>query len=145
LGDTLSTTDKARLLRSVPLLSDVSDQYLLALARHGRDIRAQAGDVLLREGDAGGELMLLLEGNAEVRKGETKINDLHPGDYFGELSLLDGQPRSADVVASAPTRVMTVDHVAFEAIMSSEPSLAPKIVQNLVRMIRGGETGQSPG
>jgi CRP/FNR family cyclic AMP-dependent transcriptional regulator len=140
LGDQLSTIEKANLLRSVPLLSGISDEYLLAIARHGGDIRANAGDVLVREGEPGNELMLLLEGTADVQVGGKTVNQMGPGEYFGELSLLDGGLRSADVVASSPTRVLTVGHAAFTQVMNSEPSLAPKIVQNLCRMIRSQGT-----
>lgn len=136
LGDQLSTLEKARLLRSVPLLSDISDDYLMAIARHARDIRAEAGETLVREGDAGGELMLLLDGNVDVQRGGNTLNTMGPGEYFGEVALLDGQPRSADVVATSPARVLTIDHPAFEEVLSSEPSLAQKIILNLCRMIR---------
>lgn len=137
LGDQLSTLDKAQLLRSVPLLSDISDEYLRALARHGRDLRLNSGDVLVRQGDAGSELLLLLEGTANVERQGKVLNSLKAGDHFGELSVLDGQPRSADVVAAAPVRVLTIDHAAFSQVMASEPSLAPKIIASLCRMIWG--------
>ncbi|HZU14410.1 MAG TPA: cyclic nucleotide-binding domain-containing protein [Chloroflexota bacterium] len=138
LNDQLSTVDKAGLLRTVPLLSDISDDYLLAIARHGKDVRVNPGDVLVREGDAGNDLMLLLEGTAEVRKGGQSLNRMGAGDYFGEISLLDGQPRSADVVATSPARVLILDHASFDQVMASEPTLARKLVLNLCRMIRGG-------
>lgn len=136
LGDQLSTLEKARLLRSVPLLSDVSEDYLMAIARHARDIRANNGDTLVREGDQGNELMLLLDGNVSVQRNGQSVNTMGPGEYFGELSLLDGEPRSADVVAVSPARVLTIDHPAFEQVLASEPSLAQKIILNLCRMIR---------
>ena len=143
LGDQLSTLEKARLLRSVPLLSDISDAYVMAIARHAQDIRAKAGDVLVREGDAGNDLMLLLDGTANVQRDGRTLNTMGPGEYFGELSLLDGQPRSADVVAASEARVLTVDHPAFEQILANEPSLAQKIILNLCRMIRSKGTPDS--
>lgn len=137
LGDQLSTLDKAQLLRSVPLLSDISENYLRASARHSRDLRLDSGAVLVREGDAGNELLLLLEGIATVEHQGKALNTLKAGDHVGELSLLDGQPRSADVIASSPVRVLTIDHAAFDQVVANEPSLAPKIIASLCRMIRG--------
>lgn len=138
LSEQLSTMDKVGLLRSVPLLSEISDEYLLAIARHGRDYRVDAGEVLIREGDVGNDLVLLLEGNANVQRGTQILNKLQPGDHVGEISLLDGQPRSADVIAETPVRVLTIDHVAFAQILESEPNLTRKIVLGLCRMIRRG-------
>lgn len=136
LGDKVSTIEVANYLRAVPLLSDINDDYLLAIARHGQEIRVNPGDVVVREGDVGSELVVLLEGNVQVQRGGETISTMAPGDYFGELSLLDGQPRSADVVAATPVRALTLDQAAFDQVLMSEPSLNRKIILNLCRMIR---------
>jgi len=71
-------------------------------------VEVPAGTVLARQGDAGNEFYLIMDGSAHVDLSARRRSRLKPGDYFGEMSLLDGQPRSATVVADTPMRLLVI-------------------------------------
>src|SRR5438874_13757289 len=86
-------------LGKVPLFSACSKKELQTIARASDDVEVPAGKVLVPEGKPGHEFSLILDGNASVKRGKKKIAKLGPGQYCGELALLDRGPRTASVVA----------------------------------------------
>jgi len=92
-------------LGAIPLFSGLSRGQLSMLARLLDELVADAGEVLMAEGQPGFELMMLESGTAEVRRNGVVVNAMQPGDFFGEMAVLeDGAPRSASVIAQTPVR-----------------------------------------
>ena len=101
--------DKIDDLKKVPLFSALNRRHLDVIARHADEVKRNAGAVLARQGARGLEFLLIVEGSARVEKDGKVIAHLGAGDFFGEMSLLDGKPRSATVVADAPVLLLVVD------------------------------------
>jgi CRP-like cAMP-binding protein len=126
------------LLGSVDLFQGLSKKELQAIHNMSREQSFPAGAVVAEEGAAAGRFYLILDGKATVTVGtaHTPVATLGPGDYFGEISLIDGEPRSATVTADAPLRTLTVASFNFKAILHEYPATARKILLEMCRRVR---------
>ncbi len=101
--------DGAERLERIPLFAELSIGQRRMLARVIDELSATAGETLMQEGEPGYEVLILEEGTADVLQDGSRINQMGPGDFFGELAVLElGAPRSASVVASAPVRAIVL-------------------------------------
>jgi CRP/FNR family cyclic AMP-dependent transcriptional regulator len=97
-------------LTAIPIFSELSPQEAKRLATFATETSAADGQILMKEGDYPVELIAIEEGTADVIQGGKKIASLGPGDLIGEIGLLEHTPRNADVVASAPMRLLKLTH-----------------------------------
>jgi CRP-like cAMP-binding protein len=97
-------------LKAIPIFSELSDNEANRLAAFASDASAAEGQILMKEGDYSVELIAIEEGTADVIKEGKKIADLGPGDLIGEMGLLEHRPRTADVIASSPMRLIKLTH-----------------------------------
>jgi CRP/FNR family cyclic AMP-dependent transcriptional regulator len=95
-------------LKSIPLFVDISDEELAQIATFAQEISVEAGRVLVREGDFSYEFMAIEQGEAEVTRGGEHVADLGPGDFFGEMGLLEKTLRNATVTAKTPMQLVTL-------------------------------------
>ena len=102
-GPRVTQDDKIARLEEVPLLEECSRKQLKAVAKITEVVEVPADTVLARQGEPGNEFYLIMDGSARVELSPRRRTRLKPGDYFGEMSLLDGEPRSATVIAESPT------------------------------------------
>jgi CRP-like cAMP-binding protein len=109
--------DRIDRLEEVSLLSGCSRRQLRAIARISEVLEVPAGTVLARAGHPGEEFFLILDGAAHVEVSARKRSRLGPGQYFGEMSLLDGGPRSATVVADTPLRLLVIKRRDFSTLL----------------------------
>ena len=128
-------------LEEVNLLAGCSRRQLRAIARVSEVIEVPAGSVLARAGDPGEEFFLILDGHAHVEVSARKRSRLGPGQYFGEMSLLDGGPRSASVVAETPLRLLVIKRRNFSTLLREAPELAQNLMTTLSRRVRHAEAG----
>ena len=124
------------LLAAVPLFSDLSSRHLKRMADLAEEVRFNAGDLIVQEGQPGGTFFVILEGEAKVTRKGRKLNELYPGDFFGEVSLLDGGPRTATVTAETPIVAIRLFRKEFAKLISADPEIALKIVAELASRIR---------
>ena len=124
------------LLREVPLFSQLSHRQLRHLASHAEEVRYGANRAVVRQDTRGDSFFVIAEGNATVRRGTRAIGKLGPGDFFGEIALLDGRPRSASVVADTPLVTVRLTRAAFNKALDSNPSMARGIMAELAARIR---------
>ena len=132
-------TEKARLMKmlsSVPLFSGLDKKDLQAIADIGREVTFEAGKTILKQGEPGLSFLLILEGKAEVRKKGKTVTAIGPGGFFGEMTVIDDRPRSADIVAIEPTRCFGVTAWSFTPMLRSRPSIAIEVIRELVRRLR---------
>jgi CRP/FNR family transcriptional regulator, cyclic AMP receptor protein len=132
------------LLSGVGLFSSLSRRRLRKIADASRVVNHEAGKKVAAEGLGALAFHLVLEGTASVQKRGTTIRTLGPGDYFGEISMIDGQPRSATVVASEPMRVLAIPHQDFEQVIDEDPGFARHLLKTLCGRLREAEA-RSPG
>ena len=95
-------------LRSIPLFQDVPDEELAQIATFAQEVTVDAGRELVREGDFSYEFMAVEEGQVEVTRAGEHVADLGPGDFFGEMGLLEKTLRNATVTAKTPVRLVTL-------------------------------------
>jgi CRP/FNR family transcriptional regulator, cyclic AMP receptor protein len=124
------------LLREVPLFSQLSHRHLRHLAAHAEEVRYSANRAIVREGTRGDSFFVIADGTATVRRGTRAIQRLGPGDFFGEIALLDGRPRSASVTSDTPLVVVRLTRSAFNKAIDTNPSMARGIMAELASRIR---------
>ena len=99
--------DKAR-LKAIPLFATLDDHDLQVIATFADETSVSEGEVLVREGDFSYELMAIEDGTAEVRRGSDVVATLGPGDFFGEIGVLENEMRTATIVATSSMRLITL-------------------------------------
>ena len=97
-------------LTAIPIFSELSPQEAKRLATFATETSAAEGQVLMKQGDYSIELIAVEEGTADVFQNGKKVATLGPGDLIGEMGLLERQPRTADVIASSPMRLLKLTH-----------------------------------
>lgn len=138
-GFRLNQDHKIDHLAEVPLLSGCSRKQLKAIARITEVREVPAGTELTRAGDPGDEFFVLVDGKARVEVSPRKRVHLKPGDFFGEISLLDGGPRSATVVTETPARLMVITRRDFARLLTEAPDLNRAVMAVLCKRLRQAE------
>ena len=114
-------------LKALPLFEGVSDEDLDKIAPFVSEVSVSEGKHLVDEGDYAYEFMAIEEGEAEVVRGDETLATLGPGDYFGEIGLLEDDRRNATVIARSPMRLLTLDQWDMKRLEKAIPSAAEKI------------------
>jgi CRP-like cAMP-binding protein len=123
-------------LALVPLFSALSKSDLQQVDRAADRIEVEAGRELVTEGRTGREFFLILDGTAIVRRNGRKVATLGPGQFFGELSLLDKGPRTATVVAESDMKLLVLGQREFGGLIDGVPGMAAKLLQGLAHRLR---------
>ena len=131
--------DAANLLSQVPLFAGLSKAEIRRIAESAKTVEFPAGESVTEEGTPGGRFYVIESGSARVLRGGRTRATLQAGDYFGELSLIDGEPRSATVVAATSLRTYSIAEFNFRALLKREPGLAYKLLVPLARRLREAE------
>lgn len=132
----LAQDEKVRHLQKVPLLEECSQRQLRAVAGISKVVEAPAGAVLTRAGEPGDEFFVLVDGSATVETRTGARRRLGPGAFFGEMSLLDGGPRSATVRAETDVRLIVILSRHFHELLGEVPQLTQKILATLTKRVR---------
>jgi CRP-like cAMP-binding protein len=114
-------------LKSIPLFKDVEDQELSQIAPFAEEQQVDEGAYLVREGDFSYEFMAIEEGEAEVLRDGEHVADLGPGDFFGEIGLLEKDRRTATVVAKSPMRLISLTGWDMKRMEKSMPEAVEKV------------------
>lgn len=96
----------------------------------------RAKDVLVRQGDPGESLVLIVDGVVQLEQNGSSVAEMTAGDFFGEMALIDGRPRSATVVAKSPVRMVTLASSMFQSMIESDPDLSRKLLLVLSARLR---------
>ena len=129
-------TDAVKLLSGVPLFEGCSKKELEAISRAGKEVSHTEGDVLAREGDSGVGFFMIQDGTAKVSVGGKARSRLGPGDFFGEISLLDGGPRSATVTAETDVKLLGLTAWVFKGLIEQNPQIALKMLRVMASRLR---------
>jgi CRP/FNR family cyclic AMP-dependent transcriptional regulator len=140
-SSSINQDDKMERLEAVPLFQGCTRQQLRAVARIAGVFDAPVDTVLIRAGEPGEEFFLIVEGTARVHVSARKRLRLSPGDFFGEMSLLDGGPRSATVVAETPLRLLVIRRRNFRTLLDKVPGMTQNLLVTLCRRVRQAERG----
>jgi CRP-like cAMP-binding protein len=127
----LSKNEKVELLKRIPLFAECTKAELIEVAISSDEREAAEGDRLTEEGRRGREFFILVEGAVAVRRGERKLADLGPGDWFGEIAILTYKPRTATVTATSPVRLLVISDRAFRRVVETTPWIALKVLRSV--------------
>jgi CRP/FNR family transcriptional regulator, cyclic AMP receptor protein len=128
--------DEIQLLNNVPLFANLSKKDLRFLANAAHDMSYEAGTRLTTQDELGVTFFVVIEGEAEVSVSGQPLKRFGPGDYFGEMSIIDRSPRSADVVALTKMRCLVFTQWDFRPFLKDHPDVAWSILEVLVRRLR---------
>ena len=132
----LLTIEKVIILKSVSILSDITERGLVEAASVLEETRVEPGEIIFEKGDTGNSLYVIVEGAVRVHNGDKTIATLGPGEVFGELAALDPEPRMASVTATEPTLLLRMGHAELGELMSEHPEVATGIIHVLCRRLR---------
>ena len=133
-------SDSSSMIGSVPFFGGLDGKKRSAIASQGKEMSYKAGDTIVDEGTMGVGFYLILEGKAEVRKGGKALATLGKGQFFGEMSLIDERPRSADVVAVEPTTCWALTSWAFAGLVKTHPEIALMMLKEMVKRLRAAQS-----
>jgi CRP-like cAMP-binding protein len=131
----LSKNEKVELLKRIPLFAECTKAELIEVAISADEREAAEGDRLTEEGRRGREFFILVEGAVAVRRGERKLADLGPGDWFGEIAILTYKPRTATVTATSPVRLLVISDRAFRRVVETTPWIALKVLRSVAERL----------
>jgi CRP-like cAMP-binding protein len=123
-------------LSRVPIFAGLRDKELQAVRRLMTRIDIEPGFVLARQGAYGNEFFIVLSGNAQVDRDGEVVAEVGPGDFQGELSLLDGGPRLATVTATTPMTILVANHAEFNSLLETTPMVARQMLPAIVARLR---------
>ena len=135
----MAKKDILAMLGSVGLFEGLSRREREAILNSGKIVEFPEGKAIVEEGATGVGFHLILEGEAKVTVGGRGRATLGAGSYFGEMSLLDGGPRSATVTTITPVRTLSITSWAFLPLIDDHPSIARKLLVELSRRLRAVE------
>jgi CRP-like cAMP-binding protein len=114
-------------LKSIPLFEEVGDEELAQIAPFAQEVSVEEGKVLVREGDFSYEFMAIEDGTAEVTRGGEHVADLGPGDFFGEMGLLEKTLRNATVTARSAMRLVTLTGWDLRRVERTAPQAIERV------------------
>jgi CRP-like cAMP-binding protein len=124
--------DEAK-LRDIPLFAKLSRKQRKLLALRADEVDVQPGTLVLRKGESANELYVIEEGTAKVVRDDQYLDELGPGDFFGEMGLFADAPRNANVIALTPMTLMVMDGPALRQLEREQPELAARISATIER------------
>ena len=131
--------EREALMAEVGLFRDLPRAQLKRLALVSREVSHPAGKEIAAEGLGGLAFHVILEGSAKVSKDGRELRTLGPRDYFGEISMIDGKPRSATVTAVEPLKALAIPHVDFDQVVDEDPTFARYLLKTLCARLRDAE------
>ena len=131
----LSKNEKVELLKRTALFAQCTKTDLIDVAISADEREAPAGDRLTEEGQRGREFFLLVEGEVAVRRGDRKLADLGPGDWFGEIAILTYKPRTATVTATSAVRLLVISDRVFRQVVETRPRIALNVLRSVAERL----------
>jgi CRP/FNR family cyclic AMP-dependent transcriptional regulator len=132
----LSTAEKVALLRAVSIFAETPEDILAEVASLLKPLEFKVGETIIHKGDCGDCMYIIAQGRVRAHDGERTLNYLGVADVFGEMALLDAEPRVASVTAAEDTRLLRLDRVPFQELMTTRAEVARGIVLVLNRHLR---------
>ena len=126
----------AKMLATVPMFQSLSARQLRGLVSASKERDFPAGEHVVSRGDPGLGFFLIIDGEVQVKRGTRTLATLGPGQFFGEMALLDKQPRSADVITTKPTKCLVLSQWEFWGYVADTPQVLRGILSEMARRLR---------
>jgi CRP-like cAMP-binding protein len=135
----LSRQEKVAWLKLVPLLAGCTDEAIERMADVSGEREFAAGQAIVLQGQVGNGLYILISGGVRIVAGRTELGRLGPGESFGELAVIDQQPRAATVLADGPTVCLGLASWDLVALLRKDPTLALNLLRSLAGRLRSAD------
>ncbi len=135
----MARDQKLDLLRRIPLFSALNRRGVERLSMLAEEVDAAPGKVLMRQGEDGGDLMVIVRGRVAIDRDGSRLNTMGPGDFFGEIALVVGGPRTATATTEEPTTLLVVNHRDFHSMVEEFPDIAVQLLNTLAHRVRNLE------
>ena len=133
------TIQKILFLRRVDLFASMSTAELGRIALIAEELVFPAGTRIIREGELGDAMFIVVEGQVRIHRGEVALGAVKDGNYFGEMTLLDGTPRSASATADTDCLVLCIRQAYFEELLASNFEAVQAVLRTLCQRVRAAE------
>jgi len=127
---------KHELIRNVPLFGELNRREVATLAKLLEEVDVPAGRVIIRQGRRGSEFFIILDGRVRIERDGNVLSELGPGDFLGEIALVDGRPRTASAITEEPSRVFVLTSQAFNSMLRLHPAVESKVLRALAQRVR---------
>ena len=132
----MARDEKLELLHRIPLFSGFDKRKVERLGMLADEDDVPGDKVLMRQGESGTDMMVIVRGHVAVERDGRRLNTLGPGDFFGEIALVDGGPRTATVTTDEPCSLLVIGHRDFHALMEEFPEVAEQVMNALANRVR---------
>lgn len=137
----MAKSSNTEMLQNIDVFSELSQRELKSINRLMTQLNVKAGRDLTKEGDVGREFMIIVDGTAIVRRKGKALATLGPGDFFGELAVIAGVPRTATVTAETDMVIEALNRREFSSLLDESPRLAKKILVGAVKRLHELDSG----
>ncbi|TML89438.1 MAG: cyclic nucleotide-binding domain-containing protein [Actinobacteria bacterium] len=126
---------KVDLIKQAPLFARCTKKEIEQVAQLADEIDLREGKELTVEGEPGREFFVLIEGTADVRRKGRRVNQMKDGDFFGEIALISGAPRTATVTATSPVRALVITDRDFRTLLKKSPAMQLRVLEALAERL----------
>lgn len=123
--------EKLELLKRTPLLAGLNQHDLEEVGRLADEVDAKAGKVLMRQGEAGSEFFVIVDGTVRIERNGKVLLTMGPGEYFGEIALVVERPRTATATVETDSRLLVLAHREFHSLMADFPSIQVCVLESI--------------
>ena len=134
--ETPSLDPKLELLQRVPLFAGLAPEALEAIGGIAEEREVAAGTSLTHEGRHEGYFFVIVSGTVRIERGGQIVNTLRDGDFLGEISLLDGGPRTASAIAESPCQLLVMTYARFNQLLDTAPEVRNAVLEEVGRRLR---------
>jgi len=142
-GQRVKDDKKLQLLARVPIFARLSRRDLERVGQLVEEVDVPAGKVLMRQGATGDEFFLIVEGSVRVERDGRVLKKRGPGEFVGEIALIDEGPRTATVTCESPCRMLVLAHREFHTLLSEHPDIQLLVLKTLAERVRHLEPDQA--
>jgi CRP/FNR family transcriptional regulator, cyclic AMP receptor protein len=128
--------EKLELLSRVPLFAGLNAEQLEAIAKISEERDVKAGSALTHEGRHEGYFFVIISGIVGIERGGGRVNTIGPGDFLGEIALIDGGPRTATAVAQTDARLLVMTYPRFQELLDASPHVRTAVMEEMGRRLR---------
>jgi len=143
-GDVARTDTKVDHLRHIPLFKECNQHALEEIGRLADEIDVPDGYTLIREGTFGEQFIMIIEGHVRIERGGKTIRTMGPGEFLGEIALIDKGRTTATATTEGPATLFIVGHQAFHSLLDQSPSVRLDIMTALANRVRQLEPSDTP-
>lgn len=135
----MARDEKLDLLHRIPLFSGLDRRQVERLGMLAEEVDVPAGKVLMRQGEEGGDLMVIVRGRVAIERDGSRLNTMGPGDFFGEIALVVGGPRTATATTEEPSTLLVINHREFHSMVEEFPEVSVQLLNTLAHRVRNLE------